>query len=257
MVFKNWIPALVDVRFGKMKYASDLDAYEWGRARTVVRIMSQEGIKSISTLVDLISFNMLSLSNSGKMVKGTAEGIKSLEALYQFKKEQYYQQTGKKLNISKEEFYDMVRQNIRSQAKDALITISMIAMFFAVKAMAPDDDEDKDIKNYHKFMVKTLDRLSDEVSFYYNPLSFQTILNGSVMPSIGVFSDGIKLLSHFVKEMYHIGVSDEEAADKNYVWKYVFKSFPFASQMSNYMPLYAPDLAEDLGIKATSQSRRQ
>ena len=56
--------------------------------------------------------------------------------------------------------------------------------------------------------------------------------------------------------MYAIGVGNSEMEQKNYVWKYVFKSFPVTSQMSNYMPLYAHDLSDYFGIKATGQARR-
>jgi hypothetical protein len=255
MVFKNWIPSLMSVRFAKLNYASDVEAYEWGRARTVARIMSREGIKSLSSLVDLITFNTFSLSDTGKIVKGTPEGLETLQELYRFKQKQVYEQTGKRLELSPEEFYDLVRQNIRNQAKDALITLSLLSAFFALKAV-PDDDEDENVKNYHKFMVRTLDKISDEVSFYYSPTSFQTILNGSVMPSIGVFSDGIKVIQKGLTELYAIGTGDEELQEKNYVLKYIFKSFPISSQMSSYLPLYAPDLAEELGIKISNQSRR-
>jgi len=255
MVFKNWIPSLMSVRFAKLNYSSDVEAFEWGRARTVARIMSREGIKSLSSLVDLLTFNTFSLSDTGKIVKGTPEGLKTLQELYEFKKQQVYQQTGQKLELDENEFYDLVRQNIRNQAKDTLVTLSLLSMFFALKAV-PDDDEDENVKNYHKFMVRTLDKISDEVSFYYSPTSFQTILNGSVMPSIGVFSDGIKVIQKALTELYAVTTGDDELQEKNYVLKYIFKSFPVSSQMSSYLPLYAPDLAKELGITFTNQSRR-
>lgn len=255
MVFKNWIPSLWDARFGAQKYASDIDAYEWGRARTVGRIMMKDGIKSIISLVDLITFNALSLSTAGKMVKGTESGLKSLQELYEFKKQQFYEQTGEQLNISPEEFFDMVRQNIRNQAKDTLITLSFLTMFFAAKALPPDKDEDPDVLNRHKLLVRVLDKLSDEVSFYYLPTSFQSMLNGSVMPSVGVFSDGIRVITHGFTELYG-DAFDEEIAEKNYFIKYLAKSFPVTSQMSSYLPLYAPELAKELGIQLGTQARR-
>lgn len=255
MVFKNWIPALVDARFGKLKYASDVEAYEWGRARTVGRIMMKDGILGIKSMVDLITFNAFSISKAGKIVKGTEDGLKSLQELYEYKKQQYFEQTGKQLEISQDEFFDMVRQNIRNQAKDTLITLSFLTMFFAAKALPPDKDEDPDVINRHKFLVRALDKLSDEVSFYYLPTSFQSMLNGSVMPSVAVFSDGIRIITHGFTELYGIGW-DQEIEDKNYFIKYLAKSFPVTSQMSSYLPLYAPDLAKELGIQLGSQARR-
>ena len=255
MVFKNWIPSLWDARFGKQKYASDVEAYEWGRARTVGRIMLMDGVKSISSLVDLLTFNAFSVSTAGKMVKGTEAGLKSLQELYEYKRQQYFISTGRELNITQDEFFDLVRQNIRNQAKDTLITLSLLAMFFAVKALPPDPDEDPNVINQHKFLVRALDKLSDEVSFYYLPTSFQSMLNGSVMPSVAVLSDGIRVITHGFTELYG-DAFDEKIAEKNYFVKYLAKSFPITAQMSSYMPLYAPDLAKELGIQLGTQARR-
>jgi predicted esterase YcpF (UPF0227 family) len=42
MVFKNWIPRLVDVRIGDIKYNAASDAYEWGRMRMIFNILATD-----------------------------------------------------------------------------------------------------------------------------------------------------------------------------------------------------------------------
>ena len=39
-----------------------------------------------------------------------------------------------------------------------------------------------------------------------------------------------------------------------HTFKYVMKEFPVANQMQQYLPLFYPDLAKDLGIKVQSTS---
>lgn len=240
MIFKNWIPSLLDQRIGKMQYNNDVEAWEWGRMRTVARFLALDGIKG--------------LNNMRKAVFGLKGGIESLSEMYEYKRKSYYESTGKELNISREEFYDLVRGNIRQQAKDLLFTLTLLSLFFAAKAVPPDDDEDAIVKSRHKFIVRMLDKISDEVSFYYSPNAIQQILNGQLFPSLSIFTDAATLLNHFMREMYGI-FFDDNLQEKNYVIKYVMKSFPITSQLASYMPLYAPDAAKDLGIQMSTQAR--
>lgn len=240
MIFKNWVPPLLDVRFGKLKYSSDIEAYEWGRMRSVFRVLALEGL--IPGVKKLIA-----------SVKGTQGGIESLNKLYEYKKQKYYEETGQHLKMEKEDFYDMVRSNIRQQAKDVLMTAAMLTAYFVAKATPPDRDEDPLVKSRHKFIVRALDKFSDEVSFYYSFNTLQQLMGGSIFPSMGVLSEFTNVLYHFGVEMYGL-TFDEKVAEKNKVLKYLMKSFPVTAQLSSYMPLYAPGLAKSLGINISPQA---
>ena len=52
MVFKNWIPRLVDMRIGDIKYNAASDAYEWGRMRMIFNILATDIFKSINNIQD-------------------------------------------------------------------------------------------------------------------------------------------------------------------------------------------------------------
>jgi len=62
------------------------------------------------------------------------------------------------------------------------------------------------------------------------------------------------VLTNFLKENYALAMGDEEAVEKNYVIKYLLKSFPILSQGQAILPMFSPELAKDLGIKVQSQS---
>ena len=168
----------------------------------------------------------------------------------------YRMKTGKDDFMSEDEFYDLVRSNIRQSAKDVLVALSLVSLYLLAKANVPDKDEDEKVKNVYKYTVKALDKISDEVTFFYNPISFQQILNGSIFPSFGFLSDGANILNHMTKEVWGMAF-DDKLEEKNYVIKYLLKSFPITSQVSNYLPLFAPELAKDLGMRVTAESRRR
>ena len=240
MVFKNWIPRQVDVRFGAMKYNAASDAYEWGRMRTIARIVVTDTIGTIDNLISSI--------------RATEKGVDFMRQLYQEKKERYERETGKELKMTEAEFMDLVRQNIKSAMYDALFMLALFGAFIALKAIPPDDDEDPRVKNQYKFMLRAVDKVKDEVLYFYDPTSIQGLISTGFFPSMGLLENFKKLVTNFLKENYAIIVGDEDREDKTYVIKYLLRTFPITSQASAYLPIFYPDMAKDLGIKAQSSS---
>lgn len=247
MIFKNWIPRLVDVRFGELHYNNAFDAYEWGRFRTFIRFLAQD-----------VKESGLILLKSLALMDGTAsnKSIDAITKLYYKKMEEYEAATGEKLNMTREEFIDMVRQNIRSQMRDFLFYIGLMsAWLLASTSGGSGDDKDKRAKNRHKFLVRALDKISDEVGFFYNPLSFQNIVNGSPFPALGNISDGLRLMEHTLYQTMGVVLGDEKLQKKAHPLKYLGKTFPLSNQVISYLPLAFPDLSKDLGIQISTQSR--
>jgi hypothetical protein len=240
MVFKNWIPRLADVRFGDLKYNVASDAYEWGRARMVFRIMSEDLIKGISRLKDSL--------------QGNEKGVDYMRQLFDKKKAQYKEETGKDLEMTESEFIDLVRQNIKAQLMDVIFLLTLTALFLGLKAAAPDDEEDEAVRNRHKFMLRAVDKLRDELMYFYDPTSIQGLLSTGPFPSIKLLENFKSLFVNFGQEMYGIATGDEERAEKAYPIKYLMRSFPITNVGQTYIPLFAPELAKDLGIRVQSRS---
>lgn len=238
MVFKNWIPRLVDVRFGNLKYNNASDAYEWGRMRMVFRILSEDFVGSINNLYNSLAANQ--------------KGVEFMRELYEKKKADYEKDTGKTLDMTEEQFMDLVRQNIRSQMRDLIFYATLISLVAAVKAMAPDDDEDPAVKNQYKLLMKMSDKLKDEIGYFYDPTSFSSMFSSGIFPSLSLLDNAKKTMSNFMKENYYVAIGDEEMAEKNFVIKYAMRTFPFTNQMVGYLPMFYPDLAKELGIKMQS-----
>jgi glycine cleavage system H lipoate-binding protein len=241
MVFKNWIPRLIDVRFGNLKYNSASDAYEWGRMRMLFRFVATDTIKSLNSLKSSL------LGNDDQF-------IQQVRNLYEKKKADYEKDTGKELEMTEDEFIDLVRRNIKNQLLDVLIFIALLGIYFGLKANMPDDDEDPAVRNRWKFMLKATDKFSDEIAYFYNPTNISKLVSTGIFPSLGLIENYKKTLTNFGKEMFGLAIGDEELVEENQVIKYLMKSFPITSQGAALLPMFSPETAKDLGIKMPSQS---
>ena len=54
--------------------------------------------------------------------------------------------------------------------------------------------------------------------------------------------------------MFGLALSNDEWVESSKQIKYLMRQFPVLSQMAQYMPMFVPEVAKDLGIKAQSQS---
>ena len=238
MVFKNWIPRLIDVRMGNLKYNAASDAYEWGRSRMIFRIISDDLLKSLGRLSDSFQAN--------------DRGVEYMRELYEKKKADYENDTGKELEMTESEFIDLVRQNIKNQLLDVLIYASLFALTLGFKAL-PDDDDDPIVKNQYKFLLKATDKLKDELGYFYNPTNLTSLVSSGIFPSLGLINNYKTAVNNFMKENYAIVTDNKELEDKNYVIKYWMRSFPIFNQAAGYLPMFYPNLAKDLGIQMQGQ----
>jgi hypothetical protein len=241
MVFKNWIPRLVDVRIGDLKYNSAKDAYEWGRTRMVFRVLSEGVLQSAGRFIDIAQAN--------------EKGVEYMRELFEKKKAEYEKETGKPLHMTEQEFMDLMRKNIKDQAVDLVFYLTLTSMFLALKALAPDDDDDKLTQNRYKFMLRVVDKVKDEISYFYDPTSLVNLTKSGIFPATGLIDNFVKAFKNFGKEMYYIGTDDVKEAEKNKVIKYFLKGFPVTYEFDLPILLFFPDLAKDLGMKAQSEAK--
>lgn len=237
MVFKNWIPRLVDVRMGNIKYNVASDAYEWGRTRMVFRIFTDDLLKGIGRLKDSV------LAND--------KGIEYMRELFEQKSRDYTNDTGKVLEMTEEEFMDLVRNNIKNQIVDVMFMVSMMLLVAAIKTL-PDDEEDPAVKNQYRLFVRALDKFKDELSYFYDPTSIQGLISKGVFPSMTLLENFTKGLKNFMIENWAIAIGDEQLEKDTKVIKYWMKTFPFTNQMVGYLPMFYPELAKDLGVRIQS-----
>lgn len=239
MVFKNWIPRPVDVRVSSLKYNAAMDAYEWGRMRTIMRIIGED-------LLNKTDYLYASLIGSEK-------GVDFMRQLYEKKKAEYAAETGKTLKMTEAQFIDLVRTNIRNQIYDVMFLTSMFLIVAGLKAAMPDDDgEDEAVMNQYRFIVKMADKFRTELSYFYDPTNLISLVSTGIFPSLSFVENFRKAIKNFLKENWALATGDTETAEDTYVIKYWMKTFPFTNQLAQYMPMFYPELAKDLGIRMQS-----
>ena len=243
MMFKNWIPKLVTARGMDIKKNVELDTWEYGRTRAFFKTVAYLGTANITSMNDIIN--------------GTEKGLKILDELLEAKKTEHYKRTGQELDITQEEFYDLMRAQLENQVKELKLLLLMLLIVFAAAAAEPPEDATDAEKNAYKWYAKTINKISEEVSFYYNPISFESITKGSLLPSVGLLSKSLKIVQQLSLEGYGIATDNEEMMEKSHGLKYMLNIIPGLSQAQNeLLPYINPELAKELGVRVTKESRR-
>lgn len=260
MVFKNWIPKLVDTRFSEFRKTSDDfsvrinedgliegEKYDIGRARLFFSFMQLNFVKSLKDMMDVMSVN--------------DRGLEILDKLYLEYAAKYKEKTGEDLTMSREDFNDLIRTNLRNQFKEFAIAIALTASYMALGYLAPDDDDDKAKKNAFRFAQRTLDKFVSELMFFYNPVEFENILSGNMFPAIGLFADITRFFNHFMAEVTGMDFSDatdtsEEVREKAQPVKNLAKTLPLAKSLLTWGAILDADFAKEYDITIQKETNR-
>jgi hypothetical protein len=243
MTFRKWIPKQIGVRTLGLRKNATSGNWEYGRSRAFLKVWSHLGTRNIMKMRDIMT--------------GSDEGLRIMDEMLIAKKQEYFRKTGKELEITREEFYDMMRQQLSNQMKELGLLFSVMALAISAALLAPDDDEDQLTKNRYKYFLKIINKTSDEMSFYYNPLSFEQVTNGSLLPQLGLLTKALKVVNALGVEGYAWAADDEELMDKNHTIKYLLDPIVGLSQFErDILPLLYPEYAKELGIITTSQARQ-
>lgn len=242
LVFKNWIPGLVKQRTGGLRFDSSTSSWEYGRLRMLMKHLGPLALLKIGTISDII--------------KGNEKGLQHLTKFYEKQKQSYKDKTNKELEMSPAEFYDMFRQGTKNELKELFILLSMIGIVTAILPLfKPTDNEERELQNRYKFVSRLLDKVKDEVWFYYNPIGLQQILNGSIFPALGTFTDIARVVTSLSKEVYGLTIGDEEIQEKAFPLKNIAQGLPITKELLYYLAMFDADLAKEFGIRISSQSR--
>lgn len=242
-MFKNWIPRMIDVRGQSLKYNSGTDSFEWGRIRMLFRAIQSNGLSTIGSLIK-------QLSGNEKDIIGIAK------KLYQ-EKQSVFASQNEDFNMSEAEFIDMYLKGVRSEFKEIGLTVALLGILVFARVHAPDKDDDPQIKGMYKWSLRAIDKLTDELSFFYDPTSFTNIANGSVFPAVSLLTDAQHLMLNGVKDAYYWSTGNERGMKGIKSTKYFFKSLPLVNQIMNYTAVFNHDFAKEWGIQLSSQNGRR
>lgn len=237
-MFKNWIPRMVDVRGQSLKYNAGSQQYEWGR------------IRMLGTAVQYYL---------GGKVKGLKEslggsGIVAVAKDMYKRKQQEFVEQGEDFDMNEAEFIDMYIKGVRSEIKEIALGLGLMGILFAARAAQPPKDDDPDSKGRYKWALRAIDKLQDEVNFFYNPTSFTDIVNGSAFPAISILVDIEKFLKGAAVKLFYELSGDDQKAENTKISKYVYKILPVTKELMNYAAIFDADFAKEYGVRVSSQN---
>jgi hypothetical protein len=244
MMFKSWIVKQVGIRTLDVKKNVQLDEWQYGRARAFAKTWFRLGIFNINGM--------------RQVMLGTDEGLAFLKEMIDEKRKAHFLKTGQELEITDEEFYDLMRTQINNQMKELGLLIGVMALYMAAKAAEPPEDATDLEKNRYKWWAKALHKISDELSFYYNPISAESITKGSLIPALGLLSKAQKAMWNLTTEVHGTYTNDQELIDESHPIKYFLDIIPGASQFQReVLPYIDPELAKEMGVRVSAEARRQ
>ncbi len=259
MVFKNWIPKLADTRFSEFKRVADDfsvrinedgiaegEKYDIGRIRLLAYVLGFNFIKGAQDLNNIIALN--------------DKGLATLDQMLDDFREKYEAETGEVLQISREQFIELIRTNLRNQLKELAILASLFGVALSLGFVAPDDDDaDKATKNLHRYAQRVVDKFVSELSFFYNPAELESILSGGIFPAVGLVNDMARFMSHFFRETTGFDLdpetSYEDVRKKALPIKHAMKIFPITKSLVTYLALIDEDWAKEMDVTIQKDNR--
>lgn len=242
-MFKNWIPRMVDVRGRALEYNPGTDSYEWGRIRMVFNALRTSGLGSIGSILKSIGGNEKNI-------------IETAKKAYSQKQADFASQ-GEDFNMSEGEFIDMYIKGVRSEFKELALTMALLGILVFARVNAPPKDDDSQTKGMYKWTLRGIDKLTDELSFFYDPTSFTNIANGSVFPAVSILTDAQRFMLNGLKDAYYFSTGNEQGMKSIHTTKYILKSLPLINQIMAYSAVFSSDFAKEWGIQISSQNGRR
>ncbi len=258
MVFKGWIPKLALTRFGEFRKVADDFSVEIGEDGLTTG--EKYDIGRIRLFSDFLHFNILrSVKEITDVLTVSEDGISKIDELFDKYTRDYEQRFGEPLNMTKEDFADMIRLNLRNQVRELALLASLLGMALALGWMAPDDDKDRAAKNKFRYFQKIVDKFISEVSFFYNPAEMASTLSGG-MPAIGLFEDLGRATTHFFKETTGVDLSDptksmEQVRKEAQPIKNVMKLFPVSNSIIPLLASFDEEFAKEYNITISKTAR--
>jgi hypothetical protein len=243
MMFKGWIPKFVHGRFQGINRNLQQDTWEYGRTRLFVSTMTKYVKFNISKMTDILTAN----ENGRKMMdQMLAEKVAERAA------------EGETLDITQEEFYELVAQEMNSMIRELQLLVSITSLLLAFKAAAPDDDATLQQKNMYKHFSRMFHKVQEELQFYYSPDLFQSISRTNIIPSLSLLGMTAKAFKELGKQSYGYLSGDEKLMDKANPIKYFMNIIPIGKQFNKeILPLAFPEIAKDLGYQQQAEIIRR
>ena len=233
MQFRSWIPGLVIERFGDLAYDTDLETYNYGKARIFFKhLISEKFLPLVGELVTGFGTNTIERAKARyqeMLIRKAEQGDLNF-----------------KDRMSEAEFVDMYIGNLRSMMRELLILLAFFSLL--MWARSGPDNEDEDAKSIRKGFAKAVDKWFNEVAFFYNPTEFRELIK-SPIPVMGLLTDIGNFFENIITELWGLGTKNEKLVDESHPMKYFNKMIPIVRPVQDIIGLFNEDFRKSMGLK--------
>lgn len=171
IMFRSWIAEGFASRFEGEKYDELLGRSRKGRLRT---------------------YNPLTGGDLGH-IQGTKLLLLQMANFLSF---------GGAFKTSLDQLSPLDKANMRKNAAEVMIYLTFVALYYTMKAVGSDDDDEKKLANA---MLNVIIRTQNDMAFFTSPLAFEKITQSSV-PAMSIITDAAKLVQAIQDDIVGKGI---------------------------------------------------
>ena len=225
MQFKTWMPMMVHERFAGVNYDKELDAITKGKYMAFSKVLINEHF--IPMLGETIK-TVIGMENS-------KEFDAKIEELYN--EELSRNATLKEdKHFTLEAYREMYIGNLRSTMVEIVIITGFAGIIMLAKSGDAPDKKDK-------LMVKMMNRVMNEFTFFVNPNSFIELI-GSGVPVVHFLQNNVQLAKHFTAQTFGVATGNVKIKKEATPMKYLIRDFPGPAALERQLELWKDWLEE-------------
>ena len=245
MMFKSWMPGILQERLGSLRYRPKTRTFEHGRYRVVgsealgistgiMNITKNVAIEGLKLTADALTFGLLH-----KM----EPNLEVAAALHQTYKEENLESMEIQ-NMGLTDFVNMRRGQLRAAATELRRILMVLGAVMLLGLTSSDDDGDEDAF-YKKYWAtrklrQALLKTATELGFALNPKEFTSLTRGAV-PLTGLFNSIIDATVNTGDELADWATGREDGRDNTGWGYYTLPFFPGVHGLSRFFELREQD----------------
>lgn len=236
--YRNWMPALLQQRFGSAEMDNDLNRLNWGKMRTTFHALVNKDILSMTKSL-FFDINDIALGR--------------IRSKYEELLQDHLDKGGTESSFETyENFVEYYIANVRSSLKELSMLLSLAMLFSALASAMGWDDDDKKKSGAQKTSYKIYSKLMSELTFFYSP-SQQASIFGNVLPVMNTLSNVGKLSTSLVAESWYntkqgiFDIDEKRNLRENAPTKYAFK-LPVLKEATTWMAMFNDDFRKEYNI---------
>lgn len=236
--YRNWMPALLQQRFGSAEMDNDLNRLNWGKVRTTFNALVNKDIISMTKSL-FFDINDIALGR--------------IRSKYEELLQDHLDKGGVESSFETyENFVEYYIANVRSTLKELSVLLSLAMLFSALASAMGWDDDDKKKSGAQKTSYKVYSKLMSELTFFYSP-SQQATIFGNVLPVLNTVANVGKLTESLAAESWYntkqgiFNIDETKNIRETTPTKYAFK-LPVLKEATTWMAMFNDDFRKEYNI---------